>query len=32
LEGRSTGADFTVDDCVFVGGAGGDCAVEGVFA
>lgn len=32
LEGRGRGADFAVDDGVFVGGAGGDGAVEGVFA
>jgi hypothetical protein len=32
LEVCGRGADFAVDDCVFEGGAGGDCAVEGVFA
>ena len=32
LEGIAAAADFAVDDGVFVGGAGGDGAVEGVFA
>ena len=32
LEGGSRRADFAVDNGVFVGDAGGDGAVEGVFA
>lgn len=32
LEGRGGGADFAVDYGVVVGGAGGDGAVDGVFA
>jgi len=32
LEGSSAAADFAVDDVVFVAGAGGDGAGEGVLA